>query len=41
MYARNNIQNYFQQYGLNLDNYSEKEVEIIKALVLMLTDDIQ
>lgn len=41
MYARNNIQNYFQQYGLNLDNYSENEIEIIKALVLMFSDNIQ
>lgn len=41
MYARNNINNYFQQYDVDLDTYSEKEIEIIKTLVLMLSDNIQ
>ena len=41
MYARNNISNYFQQYDVDLDVYSEREVEVIKALVLMMSDGIQ
>lgn len=41
VYARDRMNNYFEQFNVNLEQYKEKEIEIIKTLILMLSVDIR
>lgn len=40
MYARNNFNNYFEQFWVDLERYTETEIEALKTLVLIYSEKL-